>query len=213
MHTPYGNPAKSIAQWLQEKTEHRTSPLIVAIGGPGGTGKSTFTKSLMRDLPKVAHLSLDDFRLPRARRAAMGLYGSHPDGNDLKRLRRCIALARRGLSFAAPVFDQKAGETLSIRQVEPQPILLCDGEIAAHDALGDLFDHLIIVTAHWRTQLDTRLGRDISRRAHSLEKAIDVFLNSNLRDYPRFSGSAHSRADWLLYRSRRGRLTVKKQPE
>lgn len=207
------SPEQRVANWLSARVPLQKSPVVLAIGGAGGTGKSTFCEKILRLLPDATYLSLDDFRLPRAQRAKTGLFGSHPDGNDCSRLSQCIAAARAGTSFKAPVFDRNAGRALSIREIHPAPILVCDGEIAAHDSLAHLFDYLVLFTAHWRTQLNTRLGRDIHARKTSLEKAIELFLQSNLRDYPRFSSDAATRADWIFYRSQRGTLSVRKCPD
>jgi uridine kinase len=67
------------------------------------------------------------------------------------------------------------------------------------------FDRLILVEAHWRTQLNVRLTRDLRERHCTLEKAIDLFLQSNLRDYPRFAAGAREAAHAILYcNARRG---------
>lgn len=203
---------QQIADWVRGRIARQRAPVILGIGGPGGTGKSTFAVKLQSLLP-AALLSLDDFRLPRADRAKSGHFGSHPAGNDIHRLQQCIAAARAGIPFTAPVFDRDSGAATTTRNVAPAPVLICDGEIAAHDSLAHLFDHLLLVTAHWRTQLNTRLSRDVSQNGTALRKAITVFLDSNLRDYPLFSKTAAERADWILYRNQRNSLRIQKCPD
>jgi uridine kinase len=201
---------KQVASWLKS-LEHR-SPLILGIGGPGGCGKSTLSHWLLDHVEGSALLPLDDFRLPRAQRSQRGLFGSHPDGNDLPRLRACLHRARQGQRFNRPIFDLAAGAATTSAPIAPGRILICDGELASHADIRGEFDRLIVVEAHWRTQLDTRLTRDLKERQCSLEKAVTIFLQSNLRDYPTHATGATAAADFVLYRSRRHRFTLKKAP-
>jgi uridine kinase len=167
---------------------------------------------LLEHVEGTALLPLDDFRLSRAERSRRGLFGSHPDGNDLPRLRACLQSARRGQPFERPVFDLAAGAATTSAPVPSSRILICDGELAAHTGLRAEFDRLIVVEAHWRTQLQTRLSRDLRERHCSVEKAVTLFLQSNLQDYPKYAAGAADRADLVLYRNSRHRFTLRKAP-
>lgn len=200
-----------IGDWIRRVCGE--APFLLGIGGPGGCGKTTLSSWLCDRLEGAALLPLDDFRLPREERAKRNLFGSHPDGNDLVGLRACLKAARRGLGFERPVFDPVAGRCRETASVPPCRVLICDGEIAGHTALRKEFDGLVVVEAHWRTQLNTRLTRDLRERNCSLEKAISVFLQSNLRDYPVYAEGAREAADFVLYRNSRNVFSVRKEPE
>jgi len=190
---------KKIRSWLKKEAARHQGPFIIGIGGPGGCGKSTLSRWLRHNLSGARILSLDDFRLPRHRRPTHGRYGSHPEGNDLPRLKKCLQDFHHGRPIRQPLFDPVAGAATDEIEVPAATLLLADGEIAAHQKLRPHFDRLILVEAHWRTQLNTRLTRDLKERHCSLEKAIDIFLQSNLRDYPQFAAGAREAADVLLY--------------
>tara|TARA_R100000027_G_scaffold67743_1_gene68404 strand:+ start:3600 stop:4268 length:669 start_codon:yes stop_codon:yes gene_type:complete len=190
------------------KGKERT--ILIGIGGQGGAGKSTVSTWMRKKLSRSEVLPLDDYRLPRSQRAHRGLLGSHPDGNDRKRLLRDLKAATENRSFRRPVFCPAAGRADHSEPVPPQRYLICDGEIAAHQGIREQFDLFLLVDCHWRTQLNARLSRDISERAYNLEKAIEVFLKSNLRDYPLYSKGAAEFASMILYRNSRGGFTVKK---
>jgi uridine kinase len=199
-----------VRDWMEARLKDRKKPLVVGIGGPGGSGKSTLSRWLHHHMDGVEILSLDDFRLPREERAKHGRYGSHPLGNDVDRLEQVLEEAKAGRQVMQPVFDPEHGSVLEEIPLSPARLILADGEIAAHDHLRPHFDHLILVDAHWRTQLNTRLTRDLRERHCSLEKAIDIFLQSNLRDYPRYAKGAQEEADVLLYRTVKHVFTLKR---
>jgi uridine kinase len=201
-----------VKKWIEREAASRSGPFLVGIGGPGGGGKSTLSRWLRHHVDGARILSLDDFRLPRDRRPSHGRYGSHPEGNDLGRLKKCLRDFHQGRPIRQPVFDPLKGAVLEEIRVPAATLLLADGEIAAHAEVRACLDRLILVEAHWRTQLNTRLTRDLKERHCSLEKAMDIFLQSNLRDYPRFSAGAHEAADVLLYCNARHTFSLRRLP-
>lgn len=180
-------------------------PVIIGIGGPGGSGKSSFSHALAKHLDDAQLLPLDDYRKPRAERPP-GIYGSHPAGNRLTLLIPHLDDARSGFSFDRPVFCRVRGAAIESEPVPPASFIIADGEIAAHRELRELFDLRILVLADWSMQWKARMGRDRTERACSLRKALTVFVLSNLCDYPRFAAGSHRDADLILRRGRCGRL-------
>lgn len=180
-------------------------PVLIGIGGPGGSGKSSFSHTLSGQLDDAQLLPLDDYRKPRHERPP-GIYGSHPTGNRLDLLNSHLNDARNSRSFERPVFCRERGAAIETEAVPPASFIIADGEIAAHRDLRGLFDLRILVLADWSLQWKARLGRDRSERACSLRKALTLFVLSNLRDYPRHSAGSHRDADLILRRSSCGQL-------
>ena len=201
-----------VRDWILREAASSPAPLAVGIGGPGGCGKSTLSRWLRHHLPGALLLSLDDFRLPRSCRPPRGRFGSHPDANDLPLLRQVLDDFRNGRPLRQPVFDPASGPRARIESFPAPRSLLADGEIAAHLTLRARFDRLVLVEAHWRTQLNARLSRDLRERRCSLEKAVELFLQSNLRDYPRFSAGARADAHAILYRNLRRSFSIRRLP-
>ncbi len=193
---------------LREAGETLGRPVLVGIGGPGGSGKSSFAALLAGHLGDARIVPLDDYRKPRAERPR-GIYGSHPAGNRLDVLKSHLEDARHGRPFERPVFCRIRGTACEAETVHPARFILADGEIAAHRDLRGSFDVRILVLAGWPLQWRARIGRDRSERASSLRKALALFCISNLLDYPRFSAGMAKEADLILRRTRCGRLLFK----
>lgn len=190
---------------LHEASARLGRPVLIGIGGPGGSGKSTFSRELSRLLGDARILPLDDYRKPRHERPP-GVYGSHPAGNRLDLLENHLRAARVGHAFERPVFCRERGSALTTETVTRGRFLLADGEIAAHHGLRHHFDLRILVLADWSQQWRARMERDRSERSCSLRKAVTLFLISNLRDFPRHSHGARHDANLVLRRSPCGRF-------
>lgn len=189
---------------LREAGKALARPVLVGIGGPGGSGKSSFAVRLARYLGDARIVPLDDYRKPRAERAR-GIFGSHPSGNRLDVLRSHLEEARNARPFERPMFCRDRGAAIESETIHPARFIIADGEIAAHRELRGCFDVRILLLAGLPLQWRARIGRDRSERATSLRKAITLFCISNLFDYPRFSAGAADEAHLILRRSRCGR--------
>ena len=193
---------------LKQAAASLKRPVLVGIGGPGGSGKSTFSASLARHFGEARVLPLDDYRKPRHERPR-GIYGSHPEGNRLDLLRSHLESARRGEDFMRPVFCRERGAAFEGELVTAAPIVIAEGEIAAHRGLREEFDLRIVILADFSLQWSARMGRDRRERACDLRKALSLFVCSNLRDYPRHAAGSTRAAHLVLRRGRNGDLTTK----
>ncbi|TVR58050.1 MAG: hypothetical protein EA420_18040 [Candidatus Competibacteraceae bacterium] len=197
-----------LAEILQTVFADRPGPLVIAIGGPGGTGKSTFADRLAQRLGDAAILRLDDYKTARAARRQAGLFGPHPAANQMDRIAAHLADLRLGQPFDKPVYDPALGDAGRTETYAPARFNLVEGEVATYPAFRALTDFAVFLDAHWRTQLATRLSRDIDRRAYSLDRAVATFLHSNLREFSAHGAASKHWADVHLFRHDDGRLEL-----
>lgn len=175
-------------------------PAVVAVGGPGGTGKSTLCEALAGRLGDCGVIRLDDYRTPRRERAARMLFGPHPRANRYGLLTGHLRCLRAGRPFDRPVYDPVTGAADRTERYAPRRINLLDGETSTADPLQPLVDLVLFVDADIHTQWRTRLTRDVSERGYTHHKAIATFVHSNLREFGRHLAHTRARADVCLRR-------------
>lgn len=174
-------------------------PLVVAVGGPGGTGKRTFAGRLTERLGDAAVLRLDDYKTPRADRQKAGIFGPHPSANKMALIAKHLGLLRQGRAVDKPIYDSSIGDARSVQTYQPARFNVIEGEVATYREFRDLVDFAIFIDSDWRTQLATRLGRDLTQRNYTLEKAIATFLHSNLREFSQHGAESKNWADVHLF--------------
>lgn len=192
-------PEQVVAELLHAMFGDGSEPVLVAIGGPGGTGKSSFSKALAKQLGEATVLRLDDYKTSRAFRAARNIFGPHPEANKLELLRDHLVEMKAGRRFRRPVYNQQTGEATDAIPYEPQRFNLLDGETATYREFRELVDFSIFIDSDWKTQLATRVDRDIEERGYDREKAIATFLQSNLREFSEYGAESKKWADLHLY--------------
>jgi len=172
---------------------------VISVGGPGGTGKSTFSKNLARFLGNAVVISLDDYKKPREHRYPKNIFGAHPEANHVDLINTHLRALKKGKPIYKPVYDLSQGRATETEKVTPCQFIIIDGEIATYKVFGDNIDFSIFIDSDWKTQLNTRIERDIELRGHSKEKAIATFLQSNLREFMKYGAESKKWADVHLF--------------
>jgi len=199
---------KLLAKILKELFGDRDDLVLIAIGGPGGTGKSTLCRDLSVALGDASVLTLDDYKTAREFRQNHNIYGPHPDANKLSLIREHLICLKNGARFDRPVYCAEAGDTRHSEPFNPGRFNILDGEVSTYREFRDLVDFAIFVDSDWRTQLQTRVSRDIDERGYSRDKAIATFLHSNLREFSEYGAESKKWADLHVHCHDNYRLEV-----
>lgn len=132
---------------IEAAARRQAGPLVVAIDGHSGTGKSTLTEVLARRL-SAAVIEGDDFY-----KGGTGIDGDPPKARaarciDWRAQRLVLSALRQGQPAHYHAFDWDAfdGSTCGDATIiEPAPIILLEGVYSARPELRDLLDFSILV--------------------------------------------------------------------
>jgi uridine kinase len=191
-----------------KKETSKKEPFLVAIGGPGGTGKSTLAHFLHKSLESSSILHLDDYKTPRSERYQNNIYGAHPSANHMDWIVQDLRDLKKNKSIKKPIYCNQAGKIDGKETILPEAIMIVDGEISTYDQLRKQFDFSIFIDTHWKNQLHSRLSRDIAERNYTPLKAISTFCYSNLHEFEKFGAHTKSKCDLILWSDRNHNLSI-----
>lgn len=184
---------------IKSKFKNRETPTLIAIGGPGGCGKTTFAHRLKNSLRGSTILSLDNYKTSRQMRKERNIFGPHPDANMIDLIEHHLKLLKSGQNISVPVYDRTTGDTGSFTECVPEKYIIVEGEISTYQEFHHLFDLSIFIEADLKTQLKSRVERDIGQYGFSYEKAVTVFLNSNLKEFVQYGAESKNWSDITCY--------------
>lgn len=189
--------------------DRKDQTVIIAVAGPGASGKSTFSHNLRDKLEKCSLINLDDYRTSRQIRVETGLAGSHPEAVKLDIIIKNIIDLKHGLDIEKPVYEPVSGTDNTTEKVICSPIILLDGEAAAFAEFQPYIDFLIFIDVTPQTQLKIRLDRDVKQNGHSRDKVQHIHNISDLQDFPAYGADSRKYADIILQFHSDLRHTVK----
>ena len=161
------------------------NPVLVALGGRSGTGKSTLAQAIASRVQGRIVLG-DDFYSGGNDDAWQGMSAAEKveKGMDWQRMRTQVLeplLAKKPASWHPLDFQPGIGwvgwkhETVIL---QPAPVILVDGVYSARPELADLVDVAVLVWANdeeRRKRLDLREGQGFMQRWHALWDAAEDY--------------------------------------
>ena len=189
-------------------------PLIIAVVGGSGSGKTTVARAIHRSLGvdasfidqdayyhDLAHLELAD-------RTKVNF--DHPDAFDAELLARHLEQLGRGEPIEKPTYDfarhTRAERTETIR---PAPVVVVEGILLLADArLRALFDIKIFVEVADDVRFIRRLRRDIRDRGRTVEMVVEQYLSTVRPMHLEFVEPSKRYADIILPEGGHNRIGI-----
>lgn len=149
-------------------------PIMVAVGGDSGTGKSTLCKGLdaLFGAERIVEICLDDYHsLDRAQRKAVGLTALNPRANDFASMEEDLWRLAHGETISKPVYDHSDGTFGPRETVTPHEIVLVHGLFPLYTrALRALFDVSVWLDPQPDLKVAWKIQRDMSQRGYTEEQ-------------------------------------------
>lgn len=153
---------------------HPDRPVLVALDGRCGSGKTTWAARLAAQFPACAVFHTDDYYLPPAQRIPD--WAVTPCANmDLLRLRdELLRPARAGQPVAYRAYSCREGAYRPEQRISPQPLYLVEGSYSHHPFLADCYDLRIFVTCSNETQTRRLQAREGERYQNFVQRWIPL---------------------------------------
>jgi uridine kinase len=179
-------------------------PLIIAVVGGTGSGKTTVARAIHDSLGggavlldqdayyrDLAHLTLDERRQVNF---------DHPDSIDTELLIRHLEALAAGEAIEKPTYDFAAHTRAAQRErVEPSEVIIVEGILLLTDPrLRELFDIRIFVDVGDDVRFIRRLLRDTRERGRTMENVIQQYLSTVRPMHLEFVEPSKRHADVIL---------------
>jgi len=197
-----------IAGAIRRYFKGAVGPQLIAVGGAGGIGKSTFSKKLARALGETKVLPLDDYKTPRDFRKELGIFGPHPKANEMELINEHLAMIKSDIVIDKPIYCSKLGRAFETEKYFPKKFNIIEGEVATYKEFSYIIDLHIFIDASLDTQLQTRLIRDVQSRGYSMEKALATFKGSNIDEFGKYGALTKAWADIVLFCDKNYSLSI-----
>ncbi len=163
----------------------RTPPLVIAIAGGSGSGKTTVANVILDKVGahRIAYLPHDAYyrdltNLPPTQRAEVNF--DHPESLETELLIEHVNTLKSWRPIDLPVYDfTRHSRTEETIRVNPQRVIIVEGIlIFVEPRLRELFDVKIFVDTDADIRFIRRLTRDIQERGRSTEMVVHQYLNT-----------------------------------
>lgn len=179
---------------------------IVGIAGGSGSGKTTFSKKVLKNLntEDAVILHMDSYYLHEQPQNIYTTKGKpnfdHPHAFDWELLHHHIAGLKEGSSIKVPVYDFKTNSrTIDFTEVGPCRLVLFEGIFSLFDKnIRSMLDIKCFLHVDSDIRFTRRLHRDVNERGRSLESVIAQYYDTVRPMYQKYLEPQKQFADFTV---------------
>ncbi|MDP9388731.1 MAG: phosphoribulokinase [Actinomycetota bacterium] len=149
-------------------------PILLAIAGDSGTGKTTLTAGLVEALgpDRITSVGADDYhRYDRQERKSLPFTPLHPECNYIDVMEQHLQHLSLGQPILKPVYDHDTGQLGRPEYVEPREFVIVEGLLPLHTAVSRAcFDITVFLDPPEEIRIAWKLRRDIKKRGYTEEQ-------------------------------------------
>lgn len=178
---------------------------MIAICGGSGSGKTTFTDKVRREVAEdISVVHMDSYYLPKLPEDLTTSNGQpnfdHPDAFDWKLLAKHLKALKNGKVVEAPLYDFKKNSRLKKTiTIKPSRVVLFEGIFSLYD---EEIRKLSDITAFLHVEADIRfirrLHRDVEERGRSLDSVITQYYETVRPMYQKYLDPQRQFADFIV---------------
>jgi phosphoribulokinase len=149
-------------------------PIMLAIAGDSGTGKTTLTAGLVEALgrDRITSVAADDYhRYDREERKGLSFTPLHPQCNYVDIMDQHFQHLSMGQPILKPIYDHDTGELGRPEYVEPREFVIVEGLLPLHTKRSrGCFDITVYLDPPEDIRIAWKLRRDTSKRGYTEEQ-------------------------------------------
>ena len=149
-------------------------PVMLAIAGDSGTGKTTITAGLATALSheRITSIGVDDYhRYDREERKSLPFTPLNPKCNYIDIMEQDLHHLVLGEPILKPVYDHTSGKLTRPEYVEPREFAIVEGLLPLHTGVSRAcFDITVYMDPPEEIRIAWKLGRDTKKRGYTEEQ-------------------------------------------
>ncbi len=149
-------------------------PVMLAIAGDSGTGKTTITAGLVKALghDRITSIGVDDYhRYDREERKSLPFTPLSPKCNYIDIMELDLHRLVLGQPILKPVYDHSSGKLERPEYIEPREFVIVEGLLPLHTQLSrSCFDITVYMDPPEDIRIGWKLGRDTKKRGYTEEQ-------------------------------------------
>lgn len=176
-------------------------PIMLAIAGDSGSGKTTITAGLVEALgaERMTSVGVDDYhRYDREERRSLPFTPLHPDCNYIDIMEQHLHHLSLGQPILKPVYNHDTGMLDRPEYVQPREFVIVEGLLPLHTKVSRAcFDITVYLDPPEDIRIKWKLGRDTKKRGYT-EDQVRAELEKREPESAKFIRPQRANADIVV---------------